>query len=67
MWLSLGNAVVYLARGSHGNESGRNPWKQTLANWGPNSRFDLEAIFKPLIPKSSRSSIMITMNRVHDL
>ena len=35
---------------------------QTLANRGHNSRFVLEAIFKPLIPKSSRSSIMITLN-----
>ena len=32
---------------------------------GPNSRFVLEAIFKPLIAKSSRSSIMITINCVH--
>ena len=35
---------------------------QTLANWGPNSKFVLKAIFKPLILKSSRSSIMITIN-----
>ena len=38
---------------------------QTSANRGPDSRFDLVAIFKPLIPKSSNSSIMITINRVH--
>ena len=31
---------------------------------GPNSMFILEAIFKPLIPKSSRSLIMITINHV---
>ena len=34
---------------------------QTLANWGPNSRFILEAIIKALIFKS----ILITLNGVH--
>ena len=38
---------------------------QTLANRGPNSRFIVEAIFKPLVPKSSRSSIMIAQNCAH--
>ena len=38
---------------------------QTLANQGPDSRFALEAIIKALISKSSRSSIMIILNRVH--
>ena len=38
---------------------------QTLANRGPDSRFIVEAIFKPLVPKLSGSSIMITLNRAH--
>ena len=38
---------------------------QILANWGPNSVFKLEGIIKALISKSSRSSIMITLNGVH--
>ena len=38
---------------------------QTLANQGPDSRFVVEGIFKPLVPKSSRSSIMIAQNRAH--
>ena len=42
-----------------------NQLQQTLTNRGPNSRFVLETIFKPQIPKLSRSSIMITINRVH--
>ena len=33
---------------------------QTSANRGPDLRFDPEAIFKPLKPKLSQSSIMIT-------
>ena len=39
---------------------------QTLANWGPNSRFVLKESFKPLIPKSSGGSMMITMFMNHD-
>ena len=35
--------------------------KQTSANWGPNLRFVLEVIFKPLIP----NLIMKTLNCVH--
>ena len=38
---------------------------QTSANWGPDSRFVLEASFKLLMPKSSGSSVMITLNCVH--
>ena len=38
---------------------------QTLANRGPDSRFVIEAIFKPLVPKLSQSLIMITQNRAH--
>ena len=32
---------------------------------GPNLRFVVEAIFKPLVPKSGRSSITITQNCAH--
>ena len=39
---------------------------QISANWGPNSRLDLEAIFKLLIPKSSQSSIMIIKLGKHE-
>ena len=38
---------------------------QTLANRGPDSRFVVEAIFKPLVPKLGQSSIIITQNRAH--
>ena len=41
------------------------PSVQTSANRGPDSRFVLEASFKPLIPKTSQSSIVITLNCVH--
>ena len=36
---------------------------QISANWGPDSRFVVKAIFKPLVPKSSWSSILKTQNR----
>ena len=39
---------------------------QTLENWGLDSRLDLEAIFKPLIPKSNWSLIMIMKSGKHD-
>ena len=38
---------------------------QTSANRDPNSRFVVKGIFKPLVPKSSRSSIIITQNCDH--
>ena len=40
---------------------------QTSANRGPNSRFDLEAIIKALISKSSQCSILKTHNRLHPI
>ena len=43
----------------------RTAFKQTSTNLDPKLRFILEAIIKALISKSSRSSIMITLNRVH--
>ena len=50
-------------RGSIGNIY----YNQTLANWGPDSRFVLEAIFKALISKSSRSSIFNTPYGLHPI
>ena len=38
---------------------------QTSANGGRNSRFIIEEIFKPLVPKSIWSSMMITQNQAH--
>ena len=38
---------------------------KTSANLGPDWRFIVEEIFKPLVPKSSQSSIMITQNCAH--
>ena len=38
---------------------------QTSANQGPDSWLVVEAIFKPLVPESSQSSIMITQNCAH--
>ena len=38
---------------------------QVSGNRGPNSRFVVEAIFKPLVPKLSRNSIIITQNHAH--
>ena len=40
----------------------RNGLKQTSANQGPDSRFVVEVISKPLIPKLSRSWILKTQN-----
>ena len=41
--------------------------EKTSAIRGPDSRFVLKAIIKALISKSSRSSIMKTLNRVHPI
>ena len=35
--------------------------KQTSANWGPNSRFILEANFKPLKPKLNQSKLALAL------
>ena len=42
-------------------------YNQTSENWGPETRFLLEAIIKALIFKSSRYSIMRTHNRLHPI
>ena len=44
---------------------GHLPTLQTSIKRGPDSRFDLKAIFKTLVPKLSPSWIMITINPFH--